>query len=170
MSISFNCESCKKKIKAPDEAGGKWGNCPYCKHRCYIPSPKSEDEGELTLTPLNANEETQMESLMQQTHVLTQSLLSMEIPDFNDDSGKSNNRTAQEKEVIKQCILYLRQMADGELAAAECTFSQLKKKKKKPAIRILSSMARAERPEPELADLPDGILQRLIRDTCTKLS
>ena len=86
MSINFHCESCKKKIKAPDEAGGKWGNCPFCKHRCYIPLPKTEDEAELTLEPLNANEETQMEELMQQTHILTQSLLSMEVPDFDDDS------------------------------------------------------------------------------------
>ena len=169
MSISFNCESCKKKIKAPDKAGGKWGNCPYCKHRCYSPSPKAEDEPELALEPLNANEETQMEELMQQTHILTQSLLSMEVPDFDDDSRKGSNRTAQEKEVIKKCILYLRQIADGELKDAEHTFSQLKKSKK-PSIRILSSMARAERPEPELADLSDGVLQGLIRDVCTKLS
>ena len=30
MSINFHCESCKKKIKAPDPTGGKWGKCPYC--------------------------------------------------------------------------------------------------------------------------------------------
>ncbi len=169
MSISFNCESCKKKIKAPDEAGGKWGNCPYCQHRCYIPSPKTEDEVELTLAPLDANEETQMEELMQETHNLTHDILSQNTLPENEPEPSGNTHTAQEKEVIKQCILYLRQIADGELAAAKQTFSQLKKNKK-PSIRILSSMARAERPEPELADLSDGVLQGLIRDVCTKLS
>ncbi|OQY03758.1 MAG: hypothetical protein B6I25_07740 [Planctomycetales bacterium 4572_13] len=168
MSISFHCEACKKKIKAPDSTGGKWGNCPFCQHRCYVPSPKTKDEAELTLEPLNANEEKQMEELMQQTHMLTQSLLGMEISSEKEsDPGK--DRTAQEKDVIKKCIIYLRQMADGELAAAAKTFSKLKETKK-ISIRTLSSMGRAERPEPELADLSDGVLQGLIRDACTELS
>jgi hypothetical protein len=60
-------------------------------------------------------------------------------------------------------------MVDGELAAAEKTFSKLHKNKKK-ALRILASMARSEKPEPELADVPPTILQGLIRDVSTKLS
>jgi len=169
MSINFNCESCKKKIKAPDEAGGKWGNCPFCKHRCYIPSPKTEGEEELTLAPLDTSEETQMEELKQEVKNLTHDILSQNTLPEDHPATATNTRTANEKEVIKQCILYLRQVADGELAAAEKTFLLLKKNKK-PSIRTLSSMARAERPEPELADLSDGILQGLIRDVCTKLS
>jgi len=168
MGISFHCESCKKKIKAPNDAGGKWGNCPFCKHRCYIPLPKSDDEPELKLAPIDEADETQMDTLMQETQFLTQSLLSMEIPEEK-ASGSGRNRTAQEKEVIKKCILYLRQMADTELKDAEHTFAKLKKEKKL-SIRILSAMARAERPEPELADVPQPILHGLIRDTCTKLS
>ena len=169
MSISLHCESCKKKIKAPDEAGGKWGNCPYCKHRNYIPLPKSDDEPELRLIPLDVNEETQMEHLMRETKSLTKEILTQSsIPEV-DSPAASGHHTVDEKKVIKECILYLRQMADGELAAAEYTFSQLKKDKK-PVLRILSSMARADQPEPELADLPAGILQGLIRDVSTKLS
>jgi hypothetical protein len=153
MSISLHCESCKKKIKAPDNAGGKWGNCPYCKHRCYIPLPKSEDEPELKLVPMDESEETQMKELIHETQTLTREILSESTIPEEGASHSGGSRTASEKEVIKQCILYLRQMADGELAAAQYTFSELKKNKK-PALRILSSMARAERPEPELADYP----------------
>lgn len=170
MPISFHCESCKRKIKAPDAAGGKWGNCPFCKHRCYIPLPKAEDEPELKLLPIDESEETQIQRLMNETKNLTKEILIQNlIPEENPAGALGSNRTAQEKETIKQCILYLRQMADGELGAAEYTFSQIKKNKK-PALRILSSMARAERPEPELSDLADGILQGLIRDVSTKLS
>jgi len=169
MSISFNCESCKKKIKAPDEAGGKWGKCPYCQHRCYIPSPKTEGEEELTLAPLDTNEETQMEELMREAHDLTHNILSQNTVPEDHPATATHTRTANEKEVIKQCILYLRQVADGELAMAKKIFPRLKENKK-TAIRTLSSMARAERPEPELTDLPDGVLQGLIRDVCTKLS
>ncbi|MHC4291306.1 MAG: hypothetical protein ACYTEU_02820 [Planctomycetota bacterium] len=169
MSISLHCESCKKKIKAPDETGGKWGNCPYCKHRCYIPLPKSDDEPELKLMPLDENEETQMQQLMQETKNLTREILSQSDLPEDDPVAAANTRTANEKEIIKHCILYLRQMADGELGDAEYTFSQLKKYKK-PVLRVLASMARTEQPEPELSDLPPSILQGLIRDVSTKLS
>lgn len=169
MSISLHCESCKKKIKAPDEAGGKWGHCPHCKHRNYIPLPKSDDEPELRLMPLDEDEETKRERLLRETKNLTKEILSENALPDEETVPAVHARTANEKEIIKECILYLRQMADGELGAAEYTFSQLKKNKK-PVLRILASMARTEQPEPELADLPTGILQGLIRDISTKLS
>ena len=168
MSISFHCESCKKKIKAPDNAGGKWGNCPYCDHRCYIPMPKDESEPELTLQPLDENEETRIHELLQETFDITQNILHQDLPLDEPDTG-GGSRTANEKEVIKHCIFYLRQMADGELKAAEQRLKQLKKEKK-IALRLLASMARADHPEPELADLPPKILEGLIRDVEIKLS
>ena len=170
MGIGFTCESCKKKIKAPDHAGGKYGKCPNCNHRCYIPLPKSDDEPELTLAPIDENAESQMDALMKETRSLTHHILQeRKMPDENDSNDSAGEKTAAEKEVIKQCILYLRQMADGDLKPADKTFKTLKKNKK-PALRVLSSMARAERPEPELSDLPDPILQGLIHDVERKLS
>lgn len=169
MPISFHCQSCKKQIKGPDAAGGKWGRCPHCNHRCYIPTTKSDDEPELTLTPLDPNEETKMEELMRETKNLTHDILSQSTLPEDDPVAAASIEAANEKEIIKYCILYLRQMADGELSAAEYTFSQLKKFKK-PVLRVLASMARAQQPEPELTDLPSGILQGLIRDVSNKLS
>lgn len=169
MTISFHCESCKKKIKAPDATGGKWGKCPYCKHRCYIPLPKADDEAELKLLPFDEAEESHMTDLMRQTHELSKKILRdrQTLEDEADDDP--NAQKAIEKDVIKKSILYLRLMADGELKQAEKTFEHLRRYKK-PSLRILSSMARAERPEPELADIGDGVLQGLIRDASTKLS
>lgn len=168
MSIGFHCESCKKKIKAPDASGGKWANCPYCKHRCYIPLPKTDNEPELTLAPLNENEESQIAELMEETKDLTYEILSQSALPEEDSKPSASNRTASEKEIIKQCIFYLRHIADGDLASAEKTFVKLKKNKK-PVLRILASMARADHPEPELADLPQKILEGLIRDVSAKL-
>ena len=167
MSISFHCESCKKKIKAPDEAGGKWGSCPFCKHRCYVPLPKTEDEEELQLAPIDESEESRIERMMKETHHLTQNILhESKIPE---DTAAGSAATVSEKEIIKNAILYLRQVADGELSKAEHTFKSLKVNKK-ASLRILASMARAERPEPELSDVPDSVLQGLIRDVSAKLS
>lgn len=169
MPITLHCESCKKKIKAPDDAGGKWGNCPFCKHKCYIPLPPSEDEPELRLIPLDPSEETQFNELMKETKVLTQTILK-ENANLDEALGSTGGtRTAEEKEIIKRCILYLRQMADGELGPAAKTLNDLKKNKKN-ALRIMSAMARSERAEPELADIAQGVLQGLIRDASEKLS
>jgi hypothetical protein len=166
MAISFHCESCKQKVRAPDGAGGKWGSCPYCKHRCYIPLPRSEDEPELCLAPIEESEASRIDMLKSQTHVLTRQLLQeTDLP----EEVAGGTDAVDEKAVIKMCILYLRQIADGELDGAENTISKLKVCKR-TTLRILSSMSRAERPEPELSDIPDKILQKLIQDAGTKLS
>jgi hypothetical protein len=170
MSINFHCESCKKKIKAPDQAGGKWGNCPYCKHRCYIPLPKTEEEEELRLAPIDELEESRIDDMMRETHNLTQNILHQsQMPDDSPAASAVAANVASEHDIIKGSILYLRQMADGELAQAEKTLKTLKSNKK-VSLRILASMARAERPEPELSDIPGSVLQGLIRDLSSKLS
>lgn len=169
MTISFSCECCKKKVKAPDTAGGKWGACPYCKHRCYIPLPKSDDEPELVLAPIDESELSHIDDLMKETHSLTQRILHENTVAEESPKDKAAARTVGEKEIIKHCVIYLREMADGELMIAEKTLEILKKDKK-TALRILSAMGRAEQPEPELSDIPDRILQGLIRDAETKLS
>ncbi len=87
-----------------------------------------------------------------------------EGPDISADS-----HAVAEREVIKQCILYLRQMADGDLMPAEKTLEFLKHNKK-TALRILAAIARSDQPEPELSDIPPRILQGLVRDASGKLN
>jgi hypothetical protein len=169
MSISFHCECCRKKIKAPDAAGGKWGSCPFCQHRCFIPRPVSEDDPELKLAPVDESELSQMDELMKETHTLTQRILHENSIVDESIEQKGPAQAVQDKEVTKQCIIYLRQMADGELMGAEKTLYDLRTHKK-TALRVFSAMGRSERPEPELADLPPSILQGLLRDASTKLS
>ena len=52
MTINFICQNCKKKVKAPKTAGGKWGKCPHCSIKCYIPLPPAPKEEELKLIPI----------------------------------------------------------------------------------------------------------------------
>ena len=169
MSISFHCESCGKKVKAPESAGGKWGKCPKCNHRCYIPMPISPDEPELCLAPIDESHESQFEQLMKETHSVTQFILHETAPIEGGPADKAGSEAAEKKEVIKQCIIYLREMADGDLMVGEQTLLDLRKHKK-TALQTLASIARADRPEPELADVPDRILQGLVRDASIKLS
>ena len=56
MGISFHCEHCGKKIEAPDTAGGKWGKCPACHNKVYVPANNPPDD-ELRLAPIDTEEE-----------------------------------------------------------------------------------------------------------------
>jgi len=56
MSIEIHCPKCAKLIKAPDNAGGKRGKCPYCKESVYIPLPPDEDEA-IGIAPLDESDE-----------------------------------------------------------------------------------------------------------------
>jgi len=163
MSISFHCESCKKKVKAPDTAGGKWGNCPHCKHRCYIPLPPAPDEEEIKLAPIEESEEEKYARMMRETRNLTLNIFhEVEQPDENNTKAAVREEP-DERELIKAVILYLRQMADGQLDEAQLIADQLAQFNK--AVKeILVKMARAERPEPELADIPERVVNKLIKN------
>ena len=168
MSISFHCESCKKKIKAPDEAGGKYGSCPHCKHKCYIPLPPAEDDEELKLIPLEEEYESKYNKMMRETYGLTQNILhETDTPDDNTPVPQASTAVT-EKELIKNLVAYLRLMADGELSQAEIMAKKISRTPKE-AKNLLAKMLKAERPEPELQDIPERILQGLIKDLGKKL-
>jgi len=164
MPITFHCECCKQKIKAPDEAGGKWGNCPHCQHRCYIPMPVSEDEPELRLAPIDQTEETQYEQMMHETRSLTQNILHERQTPREGVAPPMGD----EKALIRAIVLYLRQMAGGQLDSAERTAGQLKAQA--AAVKdLLRRMAKAERPEPELGDIAPKVLQGFMKGLYSKL-
>ncbi len=159
MSISLHCESCKKKIKAPDATGGKWGNCPFCNHRCYIPRPASPDDEELTLAPVDASDETRYGQLMRETQGLRQNILQeKEAP----DERSSADAKLSERELTKEIVVYLRYMADGGLGLASGPMGKIAANKE-TAPAILKHMAKADRPEPELLDVPPKVLNSLIK-------
>ena len=56
MSITFECEHCRKEVKAPDSAAGRRGKCPCCGQSNYIPAPVSEEDLP-PLAPLDEEEE-----------------------------------------------------------------------------------------------------------------
>ena len=161
MSISFHCESCKKKIKAPDESGGKWGSCPHCNHKCYIPSPPAENGEELSLIPMEEGYEEKYKQMMRETYGLTQNILGQtNVPE---DDTPDPSAPVTEKELIKDLISYLRLTADGELAQAEQLVKKIKRTSK-DSKKLLAKMLKTERPEPELQNIPPKLLSGLIKN------
>ncbi len=159
MSISLHCESCKRKIKAPNTAGGKWGKCPHCGHKNYIPLPPAPPEEELKLKPLDESSETQYGRLMKETHNLTKDILGETAMDEQADLPDE----ISEKEVIRQVIFYVRNMAEGRLERAEEIAAFLGNYPEKSA-DVIERMARTTRPEQELADIPPKLLAGFLKN------
>ena len=168
MTISFHCECCKKKIKAPDSNGGKWGSCPHCKHRCYVPLPPDDSEEKLTLAPIDESEESKYHDMKRKTFNLTKSILSKTEVPKEDKNARPVATEYNERELIKNLIFCLRQMADGELDQAQRTAENIKRFKGQ-AQDLLKRITRTERPEPELANIAPTVLKGLIKNLSSQL-
>ena len=73
-----------------------------------------------------------------------------------------------ERVLLKQIIIYLVQMAHGQLEAAERTFETIEPYNDK-ALDILERLERTSQVEAELADIPPRVLNGLMKDLKGKL-
>jgi hypothetical protein len=167
MAITFHCEHCGNKVKAPDSAGGKWRKCPRCHNELYVPGSDSDED--LTLTPVDEEAEAKRKELMAETYQLTQDiLLEREVPNAGGGAAGSAFEIS-DKKLTKNIIMYLRRMADGELDEAQRSAVTIVPCGLR-AIQILDRIALSEIPEPELADVPPQVLSGLIRDLRASIS
>ena len=167
MAITFHCEHCGKKIEAPDSAGGKWGKCSACHNKLYVPGLDSDEE--LKLAPIDEGDQAKQRELMAETHKLTQDiLLERETP--NELAEVATPASAiSDKELTKNIVAYLRQMANGNLNQAERIANSIVSSGDK-ALKILDGIALSEIPEPQLADIPQQVLSGLIKTLRNKIS
>ncbi len=166
MSIKFHCEHCGKKIDAPDSAGGKWGKCPACHNRVYVPQMEAEEE--LKLAPIDETEEERQKRLLAETFQLTQSILQeKDVPEG--DPLSSPAQEISDEKMTEAIVRYLRQMVDGDLETAQRTAETIASDRRK-AREILGQMATGDPPDAELADVPPQVLSGLIRNLRTRLS
>lgn len=161
MAITFQCDNCGKEIKAKDSAGGKWGKCPSCKHKLYVPDVANNEEEELTFAPVDEDAQRREKELMAETLRLQQDILK----EKGDASGQSSNTASfeiSEKDLMKNIILYLRQMANDQHDDAEITVKGIVPYSRQ-AIGIIDRIALSDMPEPELADIEPQALSGYIR-------
>lgn len=169
MPIKFQCSLCGKKIEAPDSAGGKWGKCPGCHNKVYVPQPISEED-ELKLAPIDETEEQKQKQLMHETFELTREIL-LEKPAPEPEAGPSptGGLDISEEKLTEILIRYLRQMAGGDLDDAQRTAELIVPHRRK-AVVILDGFTHSQAPDPELEDIPKQVLTALIRNLKTRIS
>ena len=106
---------------------------------------------------------------MAETYKLTQDiLLERETPNELAEVATPAS-TISDKELTKNIVAYLRQMADGNLNQAERIANSIVSSGDK-ALKILDGIALSEIPEPQLADIPQQVLSGLIKTLRNKIS
>ena len=173
MAIIFHCEYCGKKIEAADSAGGKWGKCPACHNKLYVPASESGEE--LKLAPVDETDLEREKRLLDETNRLTLDILKeRDIPKEAaepDESAETVEPGFEMSQVeLKQYIIkYLRLMADSELYEAQ-KIAALITPKGARAVKILDKMAVSDMREPELAVISQLVLSGLIRSLRDEIS
>lgn len=133
MSIEIHCPQCRKLIRAPDDAGGKRGKCPYCKESIYIPLPRGEAE-EIPLAPIDEEEEERAEELRRESIRYIAAVDKATDSRFrggdaaSSASGAPSVPTAGEAvDVGAETEAFIIAMRDSKLDAAEAAAARLKR-------------------------------------------
>jgi hypothetical protein len=169
MTIKLQCSLCGKKIEAPDSAGGKWGKCPGCHNKVYVPQPVVEDD-ELKLAPVDQTEEQRQRQLMLETLALTRDILQEKnAPEGAPGPAPTPGTDINEQKLTDFILRYLRQMADGDLDEAQRTAELIVPHRRKATL-ILDRLVTSKEPDPELEDIPKQVLTGLIRNLRTRIS
>jgi DNA-directed RNA polymerase subunit RPC12/RpoP len=166
MSITFHCVNCGNKITAKDESAGKWGICPACHNKIYIPDLNAEID-DLKLAPVNEEEENKQKKLMAETYKITRDILQERETEAG--KGAAFSTTIDDKVLQTRIISYLRKIKDGKLPEAEELENQITCYGQQ-TLHLLDKIASNDIPEPELADIPRGTLLSLIRNMRGKIS
>ena len=130
MSIELHCPKCQKLIRAPDNAGGKRGKCPYCKNTVYIPMPPDE-AGEIPLAPIDEVEKQEIEKLKKESTQFAVAIDHAEGPAVDvDDQGQSPGGGEADDDFVDvpaAVEAFIWAMSDSKLDEAEEAAAKLKR-------------------------------------------
>jgi len=168
MPVKLHCEHCGKKIEAPDNAGGKWGKCPACHNKVYVPLPPSDDD-ELKVAPLDESELQKQRQLLAETSKLRWDILQEQTAAEVAPTPGGPAAEISQQQLTEQIVRYLRQMVDGKLDEAQRTADRIVPHRRKAAV-ILEQFAKSDTPDPELEDVPKQVLSGFIRNLRTRIS
>lgn len=172
MTIVFHCQKCSRKIEAKDSAGGKWGRCPACRNKVYIPDLSAGDD--MKLAPVDQSEERRKQRMMRETRQLTQNIQQQketpETPSQDAPAAPSGPvMRIPDSELRENIINYLRARAAGEDEAAQDYITVIAAGAQR-AEKLIDQIALSDIPEPELKDIPQQELAGLLRELRAQIS
>lgn len=167
MSIELHCPQCQKLIRAPDDAGGKNGKCPYCKAPVYIPLPKSNDDEEIGLAPLDPDEEKRERELRRESIRYVSAV--QHATDAGIDTGaSSSSESADVVDMSDEVETFVRAMHKSELEQADSAAARLRHAGTR-ARDYVQGLLMDEIP-PEFEGIPQPLVQGFLKALLSRLS
>jgi hypothetical protein len=164
VAVKFHCSKCGKLIRAPREAAGQRGKCPFCQQSVYIPTPPEELE-EIPLAPLEG-EAPGEEPLDDEAELLLSELGHARDEPTESPGGGPRGAAARgagaamdvQRVVIKAVLL----MKESRLEEAEELIRRLKGHAEDARARVQALLV-DEIPPPELEDCPPALYKGFLR-------
>ena len=161
MSISFQCEHCRKQVNAPDDAGGKRGKCPYCGQSNYIPTPVSEDDI-IPLAPIDEADERHREEVVHELFEMEQDLLDERKDTASKTPPLEHREDVSQEELHHFVVNYCLDMAASKLERANMHAQQLKKFGK-VGVQAVDDFITGSTLEPALDSIPSRLLNGFLK-------
>lgn len=173
MSIELHCPQCEKLIRAPDDAGGRHGKCPYCECQVYIPTPHDEGEA-IELAPID-EQELKREAELRREAIAMESQVAHESAKLPPDTGApraARRRPTQTPgEVIDtaaQVQRFLIAMRDSKLDQADQAVALLKRGGER-SLDFVQGLLVDEMP-PQIENVPPPVLTGFLKTLLGRLS
>ncbi|MBS3733429.1 MAG: RNHCP domain-containing protein [Phycisphaerae bacterium] len=166
MSISFQCEHCRKEIKAPDNAGGQRGKCPYCGGSTYVPAV-GDDEQALPLTPVDNEAERRHEEELHR--LVDQELSQLDEDDMREQVPLDQRDEVSSRDLHHFVVNYCLDMAAGKLDRAE-THAEKLAAYGKTGTQAVDEFLMGNALEPALDDMPPKVKNGYLNQLREKIS
>lgn len=129
MSIELHCPQCGKLIRAPEDAGGKKGKCPYCKRSLYVPLPPDELDA-IPIAPVDPDEEAREAELRREATSYAAAITKATDSDPAESArstGAASAGYAETVDVTTEVVAFVTAMRDSQLDDADRIVEKLKK-------------------------------------------
>lgn len=166
MSIDLHCPKCGKLIRAPDNAGGKHGKCPYCKESVYVPTPPEEVE-EIGIAPIDEAEEQRLAEerrrAIEYITAVDHGTDTRGIIDGNDPSTSAGEVI----DIAANVEMFIVAMRDSKFDDADEAVADLKRTGARGRDYV-QGLTVDEMP-PEVEDVPPPVVQGFLKTLLTRL-
>ena len=164
MSIEVHCPQCQKTIKAPDNAGGKHGKCPYCKASVYIPSAHDDIEI-LGITPIK-EEDAQHDAELRHESALYAASVGHATEGVK--QKEDENPSGKFVDVESDVDLYIQSMIASKLEGAQAAMARIKTAGDRSRTYINELLT--EGADLPFGDVPKPLAMGFLRKLLTKVS
>jgi DNA-directed RNA polymerase subunit RPC12/RpoP len=168
VSVEFHCSKCSKLIRAPREAAGNRGKCPYCKQSVYIPTPPDELEA-IPLAPVDEGPAKAEDASDREAEDLLTRLGRDETPVGEGDPGGPAGVYVRPAEGVADLVAEaVRALQASDLDRVEGLVAQLRQNRAK-ARSYVQTLMMDEVPPPELESCPPALYSGFLRTLLSRL-